>query len=352
MAAHPPLSAPAQVPEDDTLDLMLRLVTHVFSRVFEAEPTATWTAPGPLLLMGGDVAGDCLAVATRWGAKVAGRPRTDGVFEAAALHRLRERFVHDPGTASGPDEPPDWAAALPRLAAALLPADGGGASLLGYMDVPDESGILAGAAMRSCLATALAAMSATAADPETVITALGGDAEERVAHTASLLGRHGSAMLLSPASPTSPSYVTFDPAAAGLRLAVISARPHGEPPPARRPTSAGSEDARVARAFEAIASGDWAALGSLLTRSHEAARRHGDPSEGDLIVAASLAAGALGGRATSPATALVLMPTAAIQPLRAAVGAAFAGRGLPSPRFLTTGALPPLTARPESLLRA
>ncbi len=149
-----PAPVPPQIPEDDALDLTLRLVLHLFGRTFETEATATWAAPGAVVLLGGRPGGPTLAVPTRWGARVAGRPRDDGMLEVAAVHRLRDRLRLDLAT-SRCDEMPGWAARIPRLAAALLPHGAGGASLLAYMDVPDESGILAEGALHGALALAL-----------------------------------------------------------------------------------------------------------------------------------------------------------------------------------------------------
>jgi hypothetical protein len=75
-----------------------------------------------------------------------------------------------------------------------------------------------------------------------------------------------------------------------------------------------------------------------------------EPADADLLVDSALATGALGGRATSSTTALALVPARSLRELRAAARHAFAERGRSAPRFLTTGALPPAAARPESLL--
>jgi len=365
-----PAPVPPQIPEDDALDLTLRLVLHLFGRTFETQATATWAAPGAVVLLGGRPGGPTLAVPTRWGARVAGRPRDDGMLEVAAVHRLRDRLRLDLAT-SRCDEMPGWAARIPRLAAALLPHGAGGASLLAYMDVPDESGILAEGALHGALALALSEIASGITGLDKVagegagsrtgamalIAALNGGGDGDVtALASSLLGRYGYAMMMAARLPSSPLYARFDPGAAGLRLVVISARPIEAGVAPQRWTPDPSDDDRVAPGFEATAGRQWATLGSLLTASHQASRNArgvsdaGARVESDLAVESAMATGALGGRATSPATALVLMPTRSLGDLRAGVAGAFAERALPAPRFLTTGALPPAVTRLESLL--
>ena len=93
---------------------------------------------------------------------------------------------------------PPWSAGIPELAYSLLSPEFGGASLLAFMDVPDESGILAGASLQAALALALADLSGSQVDPAALLAALGGQGETAAAYAASLLGRHGYAILLTP----------------------------------------------------------------------------------------------------------------------------------------------------------
>ena len=117
-------------------------------------------------------------------------------------------------------------------ASSLLSPDFGGASLLAFMDVPDESGILAGAALHTALALALADLAGSQMDPAALLAALGGQGETAAAYAASLLGRHGYAILLTPGGAA--RHVAFDPTAAGLRLVLMSARPDAGAPPRHR----------------------------------------------------------------------------------------------------------------------
>jgi len=338
---------PSGRPSDDALDLTLRMVLFLFGRAFKEEATATWSAPGAVVLLGASSGGPALAVLTRWGAKVAGRPRADGRLRICAVHRLDDDLVVDLATRQAENAPP-WSAGVPELAFSLLGPESGGASLLAFMDVPDESGILAGAALHTALALALADLGGSRVDPAALLAALGGQGETAAAYEASLSGRYGHATLGTPGRAA--RHVAFDPTAAGLRLVLMSARPDAGAPPRQRWAADPSDDARAGAAADAIASGDWPRLGSLLTAAHRAGVGLREPVDADLLVDSALATGALGGRATSSTTALALVPARSLRELRAAARHAFAERGRSAPRFLTTGALPPATARPDSLL--
>ena len=300
------------------------------------------------MLLGGSHDGPALAVPTRWGAKVAGRTRDDGELHVSVMHRLNDGLVLDLSTRRA-ETIPAWAIAVPGLAASWLDRESGGASLLAYMDVPDESGIMAGAALHAALALALSAIAGLEVDPAKLLSALGGGAMTAAAQATSLLGRYGHAMVVSAGSPE-PHHIAFDPAAAGLRLVLMSARPGEAVAPMQHWTPDPSDDTRVAPAADAISRQDWHALGTLLTAAHHAGAAHREPAEADLLVDCALATGSLGGRATSSTTALALVPARSLHDLRSAAVHAFAGQGRPAPRFLTTGALPPAVARPESLL--
>src|SRR5436190_551506 len=158
---------------------------------------------------------------------------------------------------------PPWSAGIPELAYSLLSPEFGGASLLAFMDVPDESGILAGASLQAALALALADLSGSQMDPAALLAALGGQGETAAAYAASLLGRHGYAILLTPGGAA--RHVAFDPTAAGLRLVLMSARPDAGAPPRHRWAADPSDDARAGAGADAIAGQDWPGLGTLLT---------------------------------------------------------------------------------------
>jgi galactokinase len=350
---------PSGTPPEDGLDLVLRLVRYLFGRAFKEEATATWSAPGPVVLLGAAPGGPALAVVTRWGAKVAGRLRADGRLQVCAVHDSDDDMVVNLATQEAEAAPP-WSAGIPELAYSLLSPEFGGASLLAFMDVPDESGILAGAALHTALALALADLSGSQeselhrraelkVDPAALLAALGGQGEIAAAYAASLLGRHGYAILLTPGRGAA-RHVAFDPTAAGLRLVLMSARPDAGAPPRQRWAADPSDDARAGAAAAAIAAQDWPRLGTLLTAAHRAGLGLRDPVDADLLVDSALATGALGGRATSSTTAFALVPVRSLRDLRAAARHAFAERGRSAPRFLTTGALPPPAEGSDSLL--
>jgi galactokinase len=345
----------SEVPSDDALDLTLRMVLHLFGRAFKQEATAGWSAPGAVVLLGASPGGPALAVVSRWGAKIAGRARDDGRLHVSSMHHPDDDLVLHLATRQE-DTIPAWAAGIPELASSLLGASSparefGGASLLVYMDVPDESGILAGAALHTALAVSLADLAGLPNEPAGLLAALGGHGEAAAAYAASLSGRHGHAMLITAGSAVA-DHVAFDPAAAGLRLVLMSARPDGAATPPHGWTPDPSDGARVGAAAEAIAAQDWAALGTLFTTAHRAGLALRETVDADLLVDSALATGALGGRATSSTTALALVPARSLRDLRAAAGQAFAQQGRPAPRILTTGAFPPAVARPESLLES
>jgi len=350
-AVAPPRS---EVPGDDALDLPLRMVLHLFGRAFKQEATAGWSAPGAVVLLGASPGGPALAVVARWGAKIAGRARDDGRLHVSSVHHPDDDLVLGLATRQG-DTIPAWAAGIPELASSLLGAPSptrefGGASLLVYMDVPDESGILAGPALHTALALALADLAGLPNQPAGLLAALGGHGETAAAYAAALSGRHGHAMLIT-AGSAAGDHIGFDPTAAGLRLVLMSARPAGAE--ARHGwTPDPSDDARVGAAVKAIAAQDWAALGNLFTTAHRAGLGLREPVDADLLVESALATGALGGRATSSTTAFALVPAGSLRGLRAAAGHAFAQRSRPAPRLLTTSMLPPAVTRPESLLES
>ncbi len=101
-----------------------------------------------------------------------------------------------------------------------------------------------------------------------------------------------------------------------------------------------SESARVEDVLAAVASGDWAAVGSILTASHTSLR--GDFAAStpalDLVVEAATDAGALGARLTGGGfggSAIALVEEESADAVRRAVDAAFAEADLEAPTHLT-----------------
>lgn len=175
----------------DRLDLApdLRLVSYTYREQFGHAPAGVWHAPGMVtLLADGDLR---LTVATRWGAIVAARPQPDGIVEPVRMSWPGERVRLTVAEAAAGAGPP-WARAALRSAR-------GGATLLVNTDLPDGSGLGAGAATQTAIGLALRDLTG-AGKPA-------GPAEGSVSPPA------GTALLGEQQLP-------FDLAAAGLRLLV------------------------------------------------------------------------------------------------------------------------------------
>jgi galactokinase len=100
-----------------------------------------------------------------------------------------------------------------------------------------------------------------------------------------------------------------------------------------------TENERVEEFVRAVAGGDFAEAGALMTSSHESLRDDFRVScpELDVAVAAALATGALGARMTGGGfggSAIALLPTHRLPRVVAAVNAAYSARAWPAPRFL------------------
>jgi galactokinase len=101
-----------------------------------------------------------------------------------------------------------------------------------------------------------------------------------------------------------------------------------------------SESARVEDTVRAVAAGDWADVGDLLTASHTSLSRDfaASTTELDLAVATAVEAGALGARMTGGGfggSAIALVPEERVDAVRLAVDTAFAAAGSPAPSHLT-----------------
>jgi galactokinase len=100
----------------------------------------------------------------------------------------------------------------------------------------------------------------------------------------------------------------------------------------RRARHVVSENGRVLAAVDALESGDWPALGRLVTASHESLRDDFEVSvpEVDALVDAALAAGALGARMTGGGfggNVLALVPAGLLDDVTDAVDHRAAGDG-------------------------
>ncbi len=101
-----------------------------------------------------------------------------------------------------------------------------------------------------------------------------------------------------------------------------------------------SESARVEDTLAVIATGDWAAVGDILTASHASLRGDFDASTPalDLAVATAAQAGALGARLTGGGfggSTIALVEVDRVGVVCAAIDAAFAEAGLPAPTHVT-----------------
>ena len=101
-----------------------------------------------------------------------------------------------------------------------------------------------------------------------------------------------------------------------------------------------SESARVEDTIAAIAAGDWAVVGAILTASHTSLRGDFDASTPalDLAVFAALEAGALGARLTGGGfggSTIALVEEDRVDAVRESVDAAFSDADLPAPTHVT-----------------
>jgi len=234
-----------------------------------------------------------LSVATPWGAIAASGPAGDDVIELTRMQRPGERerlTVRDATAGLGPG----WTGTGLRSARA-------GARVLISCELPEGAGVGTTAATEAAIARCL--------------------------------GDHGAAGFQEdPATPCAmlgARPLPFDLAAAGMRLIIISTETRSVTRPAP------AEASPMAAAARALATGDFAAIGRLLTSAHYALP--GDRAQHGAATAA-LRAGALGARAITdgpgrPACALV--PLSRLADVRTAVRAWFIREGLRPPRILS-----------------
>lgn len=112
-----------------------------------------------------------------------------------------------------------------------------------------------------------------------------------------------------------------------------------DPVARRRARHVVTENARVEAVQAALVHGEVDTIGPVLVASHTSLREDFEVScpELDLVVDASVAAGALGARMTGGGfggSAVALVPTPALEQVRSGVAAAAARAGYPVPRFL------------------
>jgi len=280
----------------------VRMTLHGFQAEFGGLPATVWRVPGTVtLLASGPLR---LTVAAPWSAVAAAGPGPDGIIEMVLMERPGEH-ERVPAAAAAAGYGPVWAGR--GLALADGPAGDGqpagypGTRLLVRAELPDGAGAGLAGAVETSIGRCLG-------NP----AARGPGAEHASGHA--VLGSRP---------------VPCDLAAAGLRLMLIDTRVR------RAPQQAPAEDSPVTQAAAAMATGDFAALGALLSAADEV-----HPGDGvqRAAVWAALRAGALGGRAVTDGPGrpvCVLVPASRIAAVRAAVGAEFAQSGARPPRCLT-----------------
>ncbi|MFX4293741.1 galactokinase [Streptomyces bohaiensis] len=362
-----------------------------FFRARHGGPAAVvWTAPGRVNLIGEHTdynGGLVLPLALPHRTAVAAAPRDDGLV---VLHSAARGAapVTVPLTAVRPGTPDGWAAYPAGVLAELrtIGAEFLGVSLAVVSDVPAGAGLSSSAALEVAAAGALADLAGIDADART-LAEIGRLAEHRYAgvpcgvmdQLAVACCRADHALLLD-TDDGSLDHIPLDPGAAGTALLVVdtrvrhrladgayarrragceeAARLLGAPdlrrleerggtaeslsadlPDALRPLvrHVMTENARVRRTARLLRSGSVRGIGPLLTAGHASLRDDFAVScpEVDVVVAAAVAAGALGARMTGGGfggSVVVLVETAAVPVVTEAVLAAARRSGQPEPR--------------------
>jgi galactokinase len=356
-------------------------------------PEGAWHAPGRVNLIGEHTdynGGWVLPFALDRGVAVAARRRGDGLLDIGSLQAGARASV--PLAGLGPGGVTGWAAYPAGVAWAMREAGHpvGGASLVIDSDLPQGAGLSSSAALECAVAIALADLYQVRA-PRTELVRLARRAENEMAgvpsgimdQSASLLGKAGHALLLDCRSGEITP-VPFDPAAAGLTLLVADtgarhaltdgryarrrqeceraaralgvpclrdvadparASGIGDPVLARRARHVISDDRRVRAAAGLLGAvkgdreaGGVAGLGPLLHASHASLRDDFEVSwpQADVAAEAAEGAGALGARMVGGGFggSVIALAPADDGAVRAAVVAAYAGRGWPAPAFL------------------
>ena len=366
------------------------LLTDAFTAVHDATPDGVWAAPGRVNLIGEHTDyndGFVLPIALPHTARAAVRRRDDNVLR---LHSAQgdggvvELAVDalEPGSVDG------WAKYPAGVVWALREAGHpvGGADIHLDSDVPTGAGLSSSAALECVVALACNDLWSLGLGPvdlgllaqraENAFVGVPCGAMDQLASTCCEADR---AMFLDTRTLTARQ-LPVDLAAAGLRLLVIDTRvkhdladgayaerragcekaaallglpalrdlalPELEAALATLPDDAlraltrhvVTENARVEAAVEALAGGNPAALGPILTAGHASLRDDFLVScaETDLVVEEALAAGALGARMTGGGfggSVIALVAEHDSDRVAGVVTAAFAAAGLPAPRI-------------------
>jgi galactokinase len=347
-----------------------------------------WRAPGRVNLIGEHTDynnGLVLPLAVARSVLAAAAPRPDGLLEFCSRQRPA-----DPVSAHldqlEPRSVPGWAAYPAGVAWALRTTGHRpvGASLAIDSDLPAGAGLASSAALECAAGSALAEVAGLRI-PRPEMAGLAWRAENEFVgvpcgimdQSAAMLCQAGRALLLDCRSGESEA-VPFDPGGAGLRLLIIDTRARhaladgdyaarrrqceeaaqvlgvpslrevggadelarlADPLLARRARHVVTENERVVQTAALLRAGRLADSGPLLTASHRSLRDDFEVSwpAADVAVDTVLTAGALGARMTGGGfggCVLALLPAARADAARAALGAAYAARGWPEPRYL------------------
>ncbi|MFI0448708.1 hypothetical protein [Actinomadura sp. 6N118] len=306
------------------VDPEVRITAHVFERAYGSAPAGVWRAPGGLTLLGGSPA---LAVALPWGVMVALGATDDGsaAFYSTSLHT--ESFSIGCGglpSALAAGAVPEWALTAvnalivhdrlgTRAPGTRAPGTRApGTRVLINRELPGEMGLLTGAETACAIELGLRelyAADARAYDPTP-------------SYAAALNARPKRALLVS----DTIEHLPFDLAAVGLRLLIMDVGVDAGAGTAAPVHPAGD---LAERAAAALRTGNFPALGALLTEAHV----RGEALL-DLALDAARAAGALGGLVIGRC-GVALVPMAAVPKIRAAVTRRLAGQARRPPRFLT-----------------
>lgn len=388
------MSAASFVPPGEP-ELIATSLAAEFARRHGRAPHVVACAPGRVNLIGEHLdynGGRCLPLALPHATYAAVAPRDDRTLVATSL-QLRDTATVALG-ALGPGSVSGWAAYVAGVVWALLEA---GWSLPGLDVVVDSrvplgAGLSSSAALECALAVTLLEVAGVPDTEEvrrTLVTACMRAEAEMVGaptggmdQTAALLAREGHALLLD-FDDGSAHHMPWVPEQDGLALLVVdtrvthtlavggygsrraeceaAARALGvptlraargrsleavaDPVARRRARHVLAELDRVDAAVAALARGDHAALGPLLTASHHSLRDDFEVScaELDLVVETCTRHGASGARMTGGGfggSAIALLPTAAVDEVVAAVTGAFTERGWTAPGFLRAPAGP------------
>jgi galactokinase len=357
-----------------------------FTGQYGRPPDGIWFAPGRVNLMGGPDYTEMFVLPFALGAGVtaAAARRPDRRLALTSRQAGEEQVVADLDALER-GSVPGWAAYPAGVAWALRQAGylPGGADLAIDADLPAGAGLSSSAALECAVALALTGLYQVAV-PRPELAALARRAENEFVgvpsgimdQIAALQSQAGHALLLDCRTGTSTP-VPLDPAAAGLTLLVIDTRARhalgdGRYAERRRACEQAAsalgvrslrdvtepeltrltdpalqrvaghvlaERDRVLRAADLLRAGNPAAIGGLLTASHDSLRDSFGFSwpEADDAVAAAVDAGAAGARLTGGGfggCVVALIPADRTAPVRAAVTERFARRHWPAPRYL------------------